>query len=64
MTLNNKIFSAYQMKGNVNELLTLLETRIDENLNNEQELSRILKDVPGGNLVSILRNDSSLLPTS
>jgi len=64
LNLNNKIFNAYQANGNVNDLLVRLETDIDERLNDTNKLSEFMKNVPGGNLVNILNNDSSLIPTS
>lgn len=63
LNMNKKIFSAYQIKGNVNDLLIKLETSIDENLNDSNKLSEIIKNVPGGSLVSILKKNSSTLPT-
>lgn len=63
LTLNNKIFKAYQLQGNVNELIARLETNIDESINDPSRLSEIVKNIPGGNLINILQADSSFLPT-
>ncbi|KAL4132665.1 hypothetical protein QTP88_009784 [Uroleucon formosanum] len=62
LNLNNKIFNAYQSNGNVNDLLVRLETDIDEKLNDKNKLSEFIRNVPGGNLVNILNNDSSFIP--
>jgi hypothetical protein len=62
--LNSKIFKAYQSQGNVNDLLVRLETSIDENIDNESKLSDIIKNIPGGSLVSFLNSDNSIIPTS
>lgn len=64
LNLNNKIFNAYQSNGNVNDLLVRLETDIDEKLNDKNKLSEFIRNVPGGNLVNILNNDSSFIPMS
>lgn len=64
MNLNNKIFNAYQKHGNINDLLVRLETNIDENINNLNKLSEILKNIPGGSLVQILKKDSLFVPIS
>lgn len=63
LTLNNKIFKAYQLQGNVNELIARLETNIDESINDPSRLSEVVKNIPGGNLINILQADSSFLPT-
>jgi len=62
--MNTKIFSAHQLKGNVNDLLVRLENVIDENINDENKLSEIIQNVPGGSLVNALNADSSIIPTS
>jgi len=64
LNLNTKIFKAYQLNGNVNDLIVRLETDIDEKLNDTNKLSEFIKNVPGGNLVNILNKDSSFIPTS
>jgi len=64
LNMNNKIFNAYQSNGNINDLLTRLETSIDENINDVNKLSQVIKNVPGGNLVNVLNHDSSFIPIS
>lgn len=64
LNLNNRIFNAYLLHGNVNDLLIRLETNIDENKNDNNKLSEIIKNVSGGTLVNILNKDSSIIPTS
>ncbi|CAH1737969.1 unnamed protein product [Aphis gossypii] len=62
LNMNNKIFNAYQSNGNINDLLARLETSIDENINDIIKLSKVIKNVPGGNLVNVLNHDSSFIP--
>jgi len=62
--MNSKIFRAYELQGNFNELLVCLETSIDENINDTNKLSEIIQNVPGGIVVSAINADSSLIPTS
>lgn len=64
MGLNSKLYKAYQSQGNINDLLVRLETSIDESINNESQLSDIMKNIPGGNLVNFLNTDNSIIPTS
>lgn len=64
LNMNNKIFNAYQSNGNINDLLARLETSIDENINDINKLSKVIKNVPGGNLVNVLNHDSSFIPIS
>ncbi|XP_025193243.1 leucine-rich PPR motif-containing protein, mitochondrial [Melanaphis sacchari] len=62
LNLNSKIFNAYQSNGNINDLIARLETDVDENIKDPIKLSELIKNVPGGNLVSILNKDSSVIP--
>lgn len=64
LNLHNRIFSAYLSQGNISDLLIRLETSIDENTNDSIKLSEIIKNVPGGTLVNILNEDSSVIPIS
>lgn len=64
LNLNNKLYSAYQSHGNINDLIDRLEASINENIDNKDKLSNIVKNIPGGSIVSILTKDSSLLPRS
>jgi len=62
--LNQKRFKAYQLKGNFNNLLQRIETSIDENINEPAKLSEILKNIPGGSLVTFLNTDPASVATS
>jgi len=62
--MNSKIFIAHQLKGNINDLLVRLENVIDENINDENKLSEIVQNVPGGSLVNAMNADPSIIPTS
>lgn len=64
LNMISKIYNAYQLQGNINDLLIRLETTIDENINDTVKLSEIIQNIPGGNLVHILKADSSLISTS
>lgn len=65
MNLNTKLYEAYQVKGNFNELLTRIETQIDKSINDEPtKLSEIMKSVPGGSLVNYLTTSPSSIPIS
>jgi len=64
LNMNNKIFNAYQSNGNINDLLARLETSIDENINDANKLSEVIRNVPGGNLVNVLNHDPSFIPIS
>lgn len=62
--MNQKIFKAYQLKGNFNDLLQRLESSIDENINDPAKLSEIMKNVPGGSLVTFLNTNPTSVATS
>lgn len=64
LNLNNKIFNAYLVKGNINDLLVRVEASIDENLNDPSKLSEVIRNIPGGSLVNILKKNSSFVSTS
>lgn len=64
LSLNRKIFKAYQLKGNFNDLLQRLETHIDESINEPAKLSEIIKNVPGGSLVTYLNTNPTSVETS
>lgn len=64
LNLNSKIYNAYQVQGNVNDLLVRLEANIDKNINDPNKLSEVIKNIPGGSLVNVLKKDPSFLPTS
>lgn len=64
LNLNNKIYNAYQSQGNINDLIDRLEASINENVDDQNKLSNIVKNIPGGSIVNILTKDTSLLPRS
>lgn len=64
LNLNSKIYNAHQVQGNVNDLLVRLEANIDKNINDPNKLSEVIKNIPGGSLVNVLKKDPSFLPTS
>ncbi|VVC25742.1 Pentatricopeptide repeat,Tetratricopeptide-like helical domain [Cinara cedri] len=62
LSLNSKIFKAYQLRGNANDLFVRLENTIDANINDSDKLSKIIKNVPGSGIINILKSDSSFVP--